>query len=105
MKLSFEQLKHEDRSTIEYELLKLQMVLHHQKPDEVIRIQDKKKVKYIVLKTSEISGQTTTKSIVLPLAESPFFDSSFCADFPDVPLTVYNSQKGGVADEPSKDIR
>lgn len=93
MRLTFEEWKHEDRATIEYEILKLEMVRNNEKPIEVIRFRDRAKATYVVVKMSEFGRQITTTTIQLNLAESPFFDSHFVADFPDVGLSVYDGSE------------
>lgn len=100
--MTFKEMQAEDSSFLKYELLKIQMTLHAQVPVEAIRIANSKTVKFIIIKQSKSSGITSTKTIVVPAEDSPFFDSWITGDFPDLPLTVYDSQKGGVADEQEK---
>ena len=99
--MTFQEMKKEDSSFLKYELLKIQMTLHAEVPVEVVRISNKKNVKFIVIKQNK-NNAISTKAITVPLGDCVFFDSWFSGDFPDVPVQLFDSRKGGVADEPSK---
>ena len=95
--MTFKEMQAEDSSFLKYELLKIQMTLHAQVPVEVIRLANTKTVKYIIIKSSKISGLTSTKTLVIPIEDSPFFDSWISGDFPDTPLSVYDSRNDETA--------
>lgn len=90
--MTFREMQGEDSSFLKYELLKIQMILHGQEPIEAIRISNRRTIKYIIIKQNRGSGITSTKTLVIPAEDSVFFDSWISADFPDLPLSVYDSK-------------
>ena len=91
--MTYKELMQEDYSYRMYEYLKSFLAVHEQVPIKVIRIDNNRKSKIVIIKQSQSGLKTiTTRQCDIPLKDAPFLTSWLAQDFPLVELEYINNR-------------
>lgn len=91
--MTYEELKQEEYAYRMYEYLKSFLAVHEQVPIKVIRIDNYKKSKILIIKQAQRGLKSiTTRQCDIPLEDAPFFIGWLAKDFPSVELEYINSR-------------
>lgn len=91
--MTYEELKKEEYSYRMYEYLKSFLAVHEQVPIKVIRIDNYKKSKILIIKQAQNGLKSiTTRQYDIPLEDAPFFIGWLARDFSSVELEYINSR-------------
>jgi DNA repair photolyase len=94
--VKFKELQKEGLTFKKYEYLKSSLALNNQLPIRIIRIDNIKTSKILIIKQAQTGIKAiTTRQFNIPLEDAPFFTAWFSQDFPDTPLDYLKNKAGG----------
>jgi ribosomal protein S1 len=85
--MTFTELEKEDIAFKQFEYLKSFLAVHNQRPVKVIRIDNAKTCKILVIKQAQTGVKAiTTKQFNLPIEDAPFFTAWLGQEFPQTEM-------------------